>query len=37
VLDVMMPRMSGLDVCKQLKLKQPALPIIMLNGARPGD
>jgi two-component system alkaline phosphatase synthesis response regulator PhoP len=31
VLDVMMPRMSGLDVCKQLKLKQPALPIIMLT------
>jgi two-component system alkaline phosphatase synthesis response regulator PhoP len=31
VLDVMMPRMSGLDVCKQLKLKKPALPIIMLT------
>ena len=31
VLDVMMPRMSGLDVCKQLKVKQPALPIIMLT------
>src|SRR3989441_68468 len=31
VLDVMMPRMSGLDVCKQLKIKQPALPIIMLT------
>lgn len=31
VLDVMMPRMSGLDVCKQLKLKQPSLPIIMLT------
>ena len=31
VLDVMMPRMSGLDVCKQLKAKQPTLPIIMLT------
>jgi DNA-binding response OmpR family regulator len=31
VLDVMMPRMSGLDVCKQLKAKQPGLPIIMLT------
>ena len=31
VLDVMMPRMSGLDVCKQLKTKMPALPIIMLT------
>jgi len=31
VLDVMMPRMSGLDVCKQLKTKKPQLPIIMLT------
>ena len=31
ILDVMMPRMSGLDVCKQLKTKKPALPIIMLT------
>jgi DNA-binding response OmpR family regulator len=31
VLDVMMPRMSGLDVCKQLKSKKPTLPIIMLT------
>src|SRR3989475_6184912 len=31
VLDVMMPRMSGLDVCKQLKVKKPAIPIIMLT------
>jgi DNA-binding response OmpR family regulator len=31
VLDVMMPRMSGLDVCKQLKAKKPLLPIIMLT------
>src|SRR6516162_6483030 len=31
VLDVMMPRMSGLDVCKQLKVKRPSMPIIMLT------
>ena len=31
VLDVMMPRMSGLDVCKQLKAQRPAIPIIMLT------
>src|SRR4030095_11579391 len=31
VLDVMMPRLSGLDVCKQLKTKRPSLPIIMLT------
>ncbi len=31
VLDVMMPRMSGLDVCKQLKAKRGSLPIIMLT------
>jgi DNA-binding response OmpR family regulator len=31
VLDVMMPRMSGLDVCKQLKSRRPAIPIIMLT------
>jgi two-component system alkaline phosphatase synthesis response regulator PhoP len=31
ILDVMMPRMSGLDVCKQLKAKRPTLPIIMLT------
>ena len=31
ILDVMMPRMSGLDVCKQLKVKKPGLPIIMLT------
>src|ERR1051325_1573614 len=31
VLDVMMPRLSGLDVCKQLKIKRPLLPIIMLT------
>jgi DNA-binding response OmpR family regulator len=31
ILDVMMPRMSGLDVCKQLKAKKSAVPIIMLT------
>ena len=31
LLDVMMPKMSGLDVCKQLKSKRPSLPIIMLT------
>ncbi|HMH06833.1 MAG TPA: response regulator transcription factor [Terriglobales bacterium] len=31
ILDVMMPRMSGLDVCQQLKSKRPSLPIIMLT------
>ena len=31
VLDVMMPRMSGLEVCKQLRAKRPTLPIIMLT------
>jgi DNA-binding response OmpR family regulator len=31
ILDVMMPRMSGMDVCKQLKNKKPAIPIIMLT------
>jgi DNA-binding response OmpR family regulator len=28
---VMMPKMSGLDVCKQLKAKRPSIPIIMLT------
>ena len=31
VLDVMMPKMSGLEVCKQLKAKRPSIPVIMLT------
>ena len=31
ILDVMMPRMSGLDVCKQLKAKRASVPIITAN------
>jgi two-component system alkaline phosphatase synthesis response regulator PhoP len=31
VLDVMMPRLSGLEVCKQVKAKRPDIPIIMLT------
>ena len=31
ILDVMMPRMSGLEVCKYLKAKRPSTPIIMLT------
>ena len=31
VLDVMMPRMSGLEVCKQLRAKWGSIPIIMLT------
>jgi DNA-binding response OmpR family regulator len=31
VLDVMMPRMSGLEVCRQLRAQRPAIPIIMLT------
>jgi len=36
ILDVMMPRMSGLDVCKQLKAKKPSMPIIMLTARGQG-
>src|SRR5713226_9635105 len=35
VLDVMMPRMSGLEVCKQLKAKRPSVPVIMLTARGP--
>jgi DNA-binding response OmpR family regulator len=31
LLDVMMPKLSGLDVCKQLKAKRPSVPVIMLT------
>lgn len=31
ILDVMMPRMSGLDVCRRLKAERPTVPIIMLT------
>jgi DNA-binding response OmpR family regulator len=31
ILDVMMPRMSGLDVCRQLKAKRSSIPVIMLT------
>ncbi|HEY6844638.1 MAG TPA: response regulator transcription factor [Terracidiphilus sp.] len=31
VLDVMMPKMSGLEVCKQLHAKRSSIPIIMLT------
>src|ERR1700754_2112992 len=29
LLDVMMPRMSGLEVCKAIRASRPSLPIIM--------
>jgi DNA-binding response OmpR family regulator len=31
VLDVMMPKMSGLEVCKQLKARRASIPVIMLT------
>jgi DNA-binding response OmpR family regulator len=31
ILDVMMPQMSGLEVCRQLRAKRPSIPIIMLT------
>jgi DNA-binding response OmpR family regulator len=31
ILDVMMPRMSGLEVCKQIRAQRDSIPIIMLT------
>src|ERR1700689_729638 len=31
VLDVMMPRLSGLEVCKQLRAQRGSIPVIMLT------
>src|SRR5215831_16874598 len=31
ILDVMLPRLSGLDVCRRLRAKGAAMPIIMLT------
>ena len=31
VLDVMMPRMSGLEVCRAIRANRPSLPVIMLT------
>ena len=31
ILDVMMPRLSGLEVCRQLRAKRASIPIIMLT------
>lgn len=31
LLDVMLPKISGLDVCLNLKAKRPSIPIIMLT------
>jgi DNA-binding response OmpR family regulator len=31
ILDVMMPRMSGLEVCRQLRAKRASIPVIMLT------
>src|SRR2546423_11687883 len=35
ILDVMMPRLSGLHVCKQVKNQRPPLPAIILTAPRP--
>ncbi len=31
LLDVMMPKMNGYDVCKNIRLVKPAVPILMLT------
>ncbi len=31
VLDVMLPELNGLDVCRRVRVKKPALPILMLS------
>ena len=31
ILDLNLPRMDGLDICRQLKAKSPAIPVIMLT------
>ena len=37
VLDVMMPRMSGLEVCKQLRAKRASIPDHHADRPRPGS
>jgi FixJ family two-component response regulator len=34
ILDVVMPRVSGLDLQQQLKLRSPAIPIIFITGQK---
>lgn len=31
ILDIRLPRMNGLDICRELKARKPALPIILLT------
>jgi len=31
VLDIMMPEIDGLEVCRQIRLKEPGLPVLMLS------
>ncbi len=37
VLDIMLPKINGIDVCKYAKSKQPELPILMLSALDSGD
>src|SRR6185437_3466834 len=37
LLDVMLPKLSGLDVCRHLRKQGIKTPIIMLTASRPGD